>query len=658
MRVWFTVRAKTAVALDPHARPRLRWAFKGGAQLRDLLQRPELLSALFAGMQDGLSVIDAEGAQVYVNDALCAMLGFSREELMGKRAPYPYWPDEERPAIEAAFQRTLNGDAANFELVFAKKDGTRIEVTVSPAALRDADGKVTGYFATIKDISDRKRLERSLLASEQRWRSIAENPFDFVVVIDRDYRYTYVNHTAPGISHESLIGRATPFDFVDPANHALMRAAFETTFATGRATSYDVHVPQLDAWYSSIVGALVEDGRVTGVSILTRDISEQRRAEETLRRSEQRLRDSHKMETIGTLAGGIAHDINNMLTPILAHADLATSEIPGDHPVQEHLSGINVASLRARELVRRILSFSRRQEPQRTTFDLRQCIQENVSLLRASLPARIVLVTQLPPQPVHLQADRAQLGQVLTNLAANALQAMQDSDGTLTIVLEPASEEAMAQLSIADSGVGMDEETLRRVFEPFYTTKPPGSGTGLGLSIVDSIVREHGGETSVRSSPGCGAVFTLRLPLAPAAALAVEPSAVEAMIATNTPPTRVLVVDDEPAIANVARLALERAGHTVTSVTAARAALEIFKSDPSAFDVVVTDQSMPEMTGTTLIAELRALRPSLPCILMTGLADEATQRRARTLHAVDIIAKPFSLATLMSAVEQATKPED
>jgi len=611
-----------------------------------------------AGMLDGLSVIDAEGAQIYVNDALCTMLGFSREELIGTRAPYPYWPDEERAAIDAAFQRTLAGDGANFELVFAKKDGSRIEVIVAPATLRDADGKAIGYFATIKAISDRKRLERSLLASEQRWRSIAENPFDFVVVIDRDYRYTYVNHTAPGISHESLIGRATPFDFVDPANHAVMRAAFETTFATGRATSYDVHVPQLDAWYSSIVGAVVEDGRVTGISILTRDISEQRRAEESLRRSEQRLRDSHKMETIGTLAGGIAHDINNMLTPILAYADLAISEIAHDHPAQHHLHGISVASQRARELVRRILSFSRRQEPQRTTFDLRQSVQEDLSLLRASLPARIVLVTQLPPQPVYVLADRAQLGQVLTNLAANALHAMQDSDGKLTITLEFAPNDAMALLSVADSGVGMNEETLRRVFEPFYTTKPPGSGTGLGLSIVDSIVREHGGETSVRSSPGCGAVFTLRLPLAPATALAVEPSAAEALTATDAPPTRVLVVDDEPAIANVARLALERAGHTVTAVTAPRAALEIFTRDPSAFDVLITDQSMPEMAGTTLIAELRALRPSLPCILMTGLGDEATQRRARTLHIVDIIAKPFSLATLLSAVEQATTSED
>ena len=631
----------------------------------DLLDRPELLSALLANMQDGLSIIDTRGVQIYVNDALCRMLGFSRAELVGSRPPYPYWPSEERAAIEASLQRAMRGDMTSIESLLGRKDGSRVEVIVAPAELRDDSGAVIALFATIKDISERKQLERSLLASEQRWRSIAENPFDFVVLIDRDYRYTYVNHTAPGISADTLIGKATPFDFVDAEYHEGMRAAFETTFETGRATSYEVYVPQLGAWYSSIVGAVVEHGCVSAVSILTREITQQKRAEETLRRSEQRLRDSHRMETIGTLAGGMAHDINNMLTPILGYADLAQRALPRDHDVQNHLQSIVTAGHRARELVSRILLFSRRQESHKTTFDLRDSVREDITLLRASLPASVELVTELSSEPVPVCADRAQLGQLLTNLATNALQATAAAGGRVTIAvsrsapvlrggasLQDGPGEGFASLCVADSGSGMDEETARRAFEPFFTTRPVGSGTGLGLSIVDGVAREHGGEVVIRSAPGEGTVVTVRLPLAPQMAATVAPAA-PPLRAAPASRLRVLVVDDEPGVAAVAQQALATVGHLVTAVHGGREALDLFRSQPDSFDVVLTDQSMPQMTGLALIAAVRAIRPRQACVLMTGLGDEAIRRNARSLGTLEVIGKPFVIDALRAAVERA-----
>jgi len=620
--------------------------------LGDLFQRPELVSTLLAGMQDGLSIIDAQQIQIFVNDALCEMLGFTREELIGQRPPYPYWPSEEVPALSAALERTVTGGVASFELVFARKDGTRVEVIVAPSMVLDESGAVLACFATIKDISAQKKLERSLLASEQRWRSIAENPFDFVVVIDRAYHYTYVNHTAPGISRESLIGRATPFDFVDARYHDVMRASFETTFETGRATSYDVYVPQLDTWYSSIVGAVTEHGQVNAISILTRDITSQKRAEEALQSSAQRQRESHKMETIGTLAGGIAHDINNILTPILAYSDLAQRSLPSSHEAQEFLEGINIASQRARDLVQRILLFSRKQEPQKLTFDLRRSVEEDIAMLRVTLPVDIELSIELPEAPIYVSADRVQLGQVLTNLATNALHSMQTGGGTLTISLARGPGEQNATIKVIDSGVGMDAETSRRIFEPFFTTKPMGAGTGLGLSIVDSIVREHGGEIVVKSAPGEGAAFSVLLPTtadnpAPAEALRARPLGAAAV--------RVLLVDDEPAIVAVTRQALTNAGHAVTTALSASAALEIFARSPDSFDVVLTHQSMPNMTGTSLISELRALRPSLACVLMTGLGDEATRAARAPLDVLEIIAKPFALSSLLAVIERAGK---
>jgi PAS domain S-box-containing protein len=488
-------------------------------------ERPELLKSLLAGMQDGVSIVSREGIALFVNDAFSRMTGFSPEELLGQAPPYPYWPPEEMAAIEAAFRRTLACEPFEVELVFGTKDGRRVPVIVTASTVRDQAGKVLGHLTTIKDISERKALERALSASEQRWRSIAENPFDFVVVIDRAYRYQYVNHTAPGIALESLIGKATPFDYSAPEHHGAMREVFETTFRTGRATSYDVYSPELDRWYSNIVGPIWEQDEVRSLSILTRDITPQKRAE-------QQLRDAHKMQTIGTLAGGIAHDLNNILTPILGHAELAQLALEPTHTVLSHLRNIEHAATRARDLVRRILLFGRPQASQKRVIDVGARVAESLVWLKASSAVSIEIVVELPAEPAWVFADPTQLDQLIANLGTNALQAMRDTGGKLTLRLQrvqlpaharelppPKGPGTYAALSIIDTGPGMDEETQRRAFEPFFTTtKPPGSGTGLGLSIVHGIAREHGGNVTLVSAPGKGATFTVHLPMAEPAA--------------------------------------------------------------------------------------------------------------------------------------------
>lgn len=611
----------------------------------NLSERPDFVAALFKGLQDGVVVLDHDNVHVYVNDAFCRMTGFSEADLIGSRPPFPYWPPEELSAIIGAFQRTVvGGEVSSFELVFAGKDGRRIPVIVSPSSIRGEDGSVAGRVATVKDITERKQLERDLAASEQRWRSIAENPFDFVVIIDRAYRYTYVNHVAPGITLESLLGKQTPFDFSSPADHAAMREAFETTFETGRATSYDTYSPQLDGWYSSIVGPIREQGTVTSLSILTREITQQKRAEE-------QVREAHKLETIGTLAGGIAHDLNNILTPILAHSDLAQLSLRADHEVQLQLRAIHEAALRARDLVRRILQFSRRQEPHKEVLDLAPRVREGVKLLVATAPATIDLTVELPEAPVWVLADGGRVDQVVVNLVANALQAMTGAGGKLVVRLQAATREAV--LVVADTGPGMDADTQRRAFDPFFTTRP-GAGTGLGLAIVQRVVGEHGGRVSVISAPGQGATFSVRLPLvaapgAQAASGGVDPAAVEAGR------LRVLCVDDEPAVLNVARSALERGGHAVRALSDPQEALAAFCAEPEAFDVLLTDQTMPNLRGTSLVRLVRARRPDLPCVVMTGFADEATVGNVRALGLGDVLAKPFSAAGVVAAIERAAR---
>ena len=609
----------------------------------EMFGRPELMTALLAGLQDGVVILDRNSVHVFVNDAFCRMTGFGRDELIGSGPPFAYWPPEELAKIAAAFQRTLANDSATFELVFAGKDGRRIPVLVSPSSVLGAHGAVVGHVATVKDITERKRLERAMVESEQRWRSIAENPFDTILIIDRAHRIVFINNVAPGFSRESMVGKATPFDFATPEHHDAMRAAFEATFATGRATSYDTYVPRVDAWYHSIVGPIREGSEVTSLSILTRDISQQKRAEE-------QLRESHKIETIGTLAGGIAHDLNNILTPILAFSEVAQLSVGQEHEVQPELRSIHEAALRARDLVRRILLFSRRHEPHKEVLDLSARVRETAKMLHGTVPTSIDLVLDLPDEPIWVLADRSRLDQVVVNLAANALQAMHDGGGKLVIAVRPGLGGAGATLTVADSGRGMDAETQRRAFDPFFTTRP-GLGSGLGLAIVQRIVRDFGGRVSVTSAPGRGATFEVQLPVV-AAPAALSRAPVDPPQVAAPARLRVWCVDDEPAVLEVAHSALETSGHLVLSFSSPLQALEALKADPQALDVLVTDQTMPQVSGTSLIRAARVLRPDLRCLVMTGFADDAMAAQVRALGAVEILPKPFSATSLVAAVER------
>ena len=627
----------------------------------ELFSHPELVEQLLTGLCDGLAILDETGVKLFVNDALCQLTGYSREELLGQRAPFPYWPTEERETIHDAFLRAFGGGTATFELVFSRKNGERFPALVSASVLERPDGSPRAFAATVKDIGQLKQLEHSHAESERRWRSIAESPFDFVVIIDRAYRYTYVNHTAEGITREALIGKATPFEFTDVEFHDVMREAFDIAFKTRKATTYDVHIALLDRWYSTIVGPIEEHGVITSLSLLTRDITLQKRAEDELRRSELQVRESHKMDTVGTLAGGIAHDLNNILTPILMYSELAQEQLGPTHEIRPHLQAIQDSAMRARDLVQRILLFSRKQEPQKHVIDLGASVSEVVKLFRATLPAWIEMRIDLPTDPVWVLADRSQIDQLLANLATNAFQAIGDSAGKLWIGLCEVDEAPRddpstlggryASLKVTDSGVGMDAETARRAFDPFFTTKPTGLGTGLGLSIVHGIVQNHGGTVTVDSTPGQGARFDVRLPIVARepTVLAEPPRSLERAHL----PMRVLCVDDESAVVDVVRRALERDGHDVTTMTQSEDALASIEADPYGFDVLITDQNMPRMKGTELIKAVRSLRPDFPCLLMTGLDDEATMALARELGATEVLAKPFSPATLLTAIARA-----
>ncbi len=398
-----------------------------------------------------------------------------------------------------------------------------------------------------------------------------------------------------------------------------------------------------------------------------RDISQRIAAEREKHHFVEVLAQSQKMEAIGTLAGGIAHDFNNILTGVIGYAELARARLPAKHPSAVDLGDVLSAGERARDLVRRILTFSRKHKPEKHAVSLKPVIGEVLKLLRATIPASIEIHADFQEAADCVLADAAQIHQAVLNLATNAVHAMAGGPGTLNVRLENISggpllarEDAhlsageWVRVSVSDTGHGMDPVTVRRIFEPFYTTKQPGEGTGLGLAVVHGIVTAHGGVVTVASAPGKGSTFHLCFPLAPTPAVA---SAASAGPSAATPRGRgehILVVEDETIVADVARSFLTALGYRTTICLSPEHALEKLHTDPSRYALVLTDLSMPRMTGLDLIRRIHETDTRIPCVLCTGFVVSAsTEREATQLGVSDVITKPYSRNDLGLALDRA-----
>jgi len=416
---------------------------------------------------------------------------------------------------------------------------------------------------------------------------------------------------------------------------------FELALLAGKGGC--VHV-QLDCMR---VGAQGNETDAT-VRIALTDISARKEAEADLRRFEAQLRDMQKMESIGTLAGGIAHDFNNILGAILGNVALARQDLGPDHPALVSLEEIHKASVRARNLVHQILTFSRREPQELVTQPLRPVVEETHKLLRATLPARVEFDVVLTDRPLHARADATQVQQVLMNLCTNAWHALKDGSGRIGvglegITLDPATAQrlgglapgAYAHLWVSDTGIGMDAATRARIFEPFFTTKPVGKGTGLGLSVVHGILSAHQGAIAVDTEPGKGSTFHLYFPLVTS-----EPAATsdetEISIPVRGHGERVLYVDDDQTMVILVQRILERSGYVVSGFQDAQEALAAVRKHPEDFDFVVTDFNMPEFSGLDVAHELAHIKPELPVVISSGyiteeLRDEAKRAGVRSL---------------------------
>lgn len=364
---------------------------------------------------------------------------------------------------------------------------------------------------------------------------------------------------------------------------------------------------------------------------------------------ESQLRESQKMQAIGTLAGGIAHDFNNILGAMLGNVELARQDAGADSSVQTSLLEIEKAGRRARDLVSQILTFSRKEPLARSAIDLAHVVRETARLVKVGLPPAIELEVQASAEPVAVVADATHVQQALLNLCTNAVQAIDARRGRLGIRL--ARDDGQVTLEVSDNGAGMDAATQQRVFEPFFTTKPTGHGTGLGLSVVHGIMRAHEGSVSVTSSRGNGSVFTLSFPAAAQALTPVTPTPVNTE-EIDGDGHHVMYVDDDQALAFLVERALSRRGYRITTFTDPQHALQALRAQPDGFDLLVTDYNMPGFSGIDLLREAKAIRPGLPVALASGYVTAEIEYSAIAEGASALIRKPNGVDELVDVVQR------
>ncbi|HWR01410.1 MAG TPA: PAS domain-containing protein [Chlorobaculum sp.] len=563
-------------------------------------------------------------------------------------------------------------EAVNIEFRMVTKNGSIRWIEYRKAALERAqDGSISRIVGSVFDITERKLSKEQLSEGDKRMHYIMaatnaglwEIEFSTNLCIWSDEiwgLYGLEPHSCEP-SHDNWLKSIVPED--------RKRVAEVTIEAMGNARDFSVMWRVRDTggterWLMSKGTPYRDsDGNVTRYVGIVIDISDKKAEEEKNEYLESRLRNSQRLETIGTLAGGIAHDFNNILMPILGYAEMGVIGDPSEDALNEYFTEIMRAAERAKNLISQILTFSRAQEVTRSVMSVQDAVTKALKFLSPTIPATIRIDQHIDQSCSNILADPDQIQQIIVNLCANAFHSMEESgDGVMTIALRevvadsslvrifPKMEEGQqyVQLTISDTGCGMDEETLSRIFEPFFTTKPVNKGTGLGLSMVHGIVIGHRGEINVESTPGKGTTFNVYLPV-------IDEQIVDQVLETAPSPGNcsVLFVDDEPASLKMMTLMMHKLGFRIKALASPIEALELFRQDPRQYDLVITDLTMPEMKGVDFAEAIHEITPRMPIILMTGYGKDIEYIKPMQHYGISrILKKPVKMGRLSSTINE------
>ncbi|MCP3943061.1 MAG: transporter substrate-binding domain-containing protein [Desulfobacteraceae bacterium] len=593
--------------------------------------------------------LDENGNFLDVNATWLSVIGYEKHEVIGKNFGdflHPDWKEhfkENFPRFKAA------GEVLGVEFEIQKKDGTFILVTFHGKIAKDKDSNFQQIHCIFQNITDSRKAQKEseknkiMLMKAEKLAGLGGWQWD----IKNDIWSMSENWQDLHGCSNSFLSSKKILKIIYPPDILKVQKAFDSVVESGGG--YEIEYRIIDQTTGKIKhirsngeASLDESGKVVKMFGSAQDITERKNLE-------TKVIQAQKMESIGNLAGGIAHDFNNLLFPIIGNAELLMEDLPLDSSEYENAQEIFTAGKRGADLIKQILSFSRQEEHKRIPLKIQRILKEVLKLVRSSIPVNIEIIDTIQTDCGLMMADPIQLHQIVMNLVTNAYHAVEDTNGKIEVMLKEIKLEVdmyqdislpsgrYAMLSVSDNGTGIARDVLDRVFEPYFTTKEKGRGTGLGLSVAFGLVKDHGGDITVYSEVGKGTNFKVYLPLMEKTSDVESVKTEDKLVPGNE---RILLVDDERSIVQIEAKILERLGYKVTSRLDSMEALKAFQAEPLSYDLVITDMTMPNMTGDQLVGKILAIRSNIPVIICTGFSEKMSKEQAKALGIKGYLMKP------------------
>ncbi|HEX2955851.1 MAG TPA: PAS domain S-box protein [Chitinispirillaceae bacterium] len=615
--------------------------------------------------RDGIVILNDNGKVYDANQKFADMIGYTLEETCNLSV-WDWDKTIEREKLKE-LAKEVDEKGHHFNTVHTRKDNTTYEVELSNSGTI-VDGKKL-IFCICRDISDRKRNEARLLESQELLSTFIDNFKGIAYQVAIEHSDTFAPRLFRGAIEEITGYAIEDFTTLEQWNTIIYH---EDIAKVEHKRQMCLKLPESEAEMEYRITArngkilwVKENTRIVKISNETLlhgtifNITQQKKAEEEKFKLEEQIRHSQKLEAIGTLAGGVAHDFNNILCIIMGYADLILKMIPAEHKAYNHLTQIKKASIRARDIIQQLLTFSRKVEIKKEPIDVGPIITEALTFLRSTLPSSINIHQHIDINNTMILADPTQIHQVIMNLCVNAAQALQNREGTIevTVTTSCASlnkieacrdlpEGKYIKIDITDNGPGIPPEIAGRIFDPYFTTRGNSNGSGMGLAVVHGIVKNHDGCITMSSIPDRGTTFTLYLPVVNSRAESVESSTDTSFTGTES----ILLVDDEEDITAICKLLLEDHGFRVKTEVNPLNALNTFRSNPVVYDCIITDMTMPNMTGDTLFREIRKIRSDIPVILCTGHSDYINEEEAIAIGISAFVHKPLNINAFVDII--------